>query len=69
VRAEAGAPFNHVLINRYRTGEDSMGLHADDEPELGASRPGVTTAVISDRELFRRLPPGLCATLLAVPVG
>ena len=29
------APFNHVLINRYRDGSDSIGLHADDEPELG----------------------------------
>jgi alkylated DNA repair dioxygenase AlkB len=29
------APFNHVLLNRYRGGEDSMGFHADDEPELG----------------------------------
>ena len=28
-------PFNHVLINRYRDGSDSIGLHADDEPELG----------------------------------
>jgi alkylated DNA repair dioxygenase AlkB len=28
-------PFNHVLANRYRSGDDSMGLHADDEPELG----------------------------------
>ena len=28
-------PFNHVLINRYRDGADSIGLHADDEPELG----------------------------------
>ena len=27
--------FNHVLINRYRDGKDSMGYHADDEPELG----------------------------------
>lgn len=35
VRARAGAPFNHVLANRYRDGGDSMGLHADDEPELG----------------------------------
>lgn len=31
----AGARFNHVLANRYRGGDDSMGLHADDEPELG----------------------------------
>ena len=27
--------FNHVLLNRYRDGSDSIGLHADDEPELG----------------------------------
>ncbi|MGH8053022.1 MAG: alpha-ketoglutarate-dependent dioxygenase AlkB family protein [Stenotrophomonas sp.] len=29
------APFNSVLINRYRDGRDSMGWHSDDEPELG----------------------------------
>lgn len=32
---EAGANFNSVLLNRYRHGKDSMGWHADDEPELG----------------------------------
>lgn len=31
----AHASFNSVLANLYRTGEDSMGWHADDEPELG----------------------------------
>lgn len=31
-----GAPFNSVLANLYRTGRDSVGWHADDEPELGA---------------------------------
>lgn len=30
---EAG--FNSVLLNFYRDGRDSMGFHADDEPELG----------------------------------
>jgi alkylated DNA repair dioxygenase AlkB len=35
VAAAAGASFNHVLVNRYRDGTDSMGFHADDEPELG----------------------------------
>lgn len=30
-----GAPFNAVLANLYRDGADSMGWHADDEPELG----------------------------------
>jgi alkylated DNA repair dioxygenase AlkB len=27
--------FNSVLANLYRDGQDSMGWHADDEPELG----------------------------------
>ena len=27
--------FNSVLLNLYRAGNDSMGWHADDEPELG----------------------------------
>jgi alkylated DNA repair dioxygenase AlkB len=35
VARETGIPFNHVLANRYRNGLDSIGLHADDEPELG----------------------------------
>ena len=35
VIAAAGAPLNSVLINHYRDGRDSMGWHADDEPELG----------------------------------
>lgn len=34
--AACGAPFNSVLINRYRDGRDYMGWHSDDEPELGA---------------------------------
>lgn len=29
-----GARFNSVLLNRYRIGLDSMGWHADKEPEL-----------------------------------
>ena len=44
VRDQAGVPFNHVLVNRYRSGDDSMGLHADDEPELG---PDPTVAIVS----------------------
>lgn len=35
VCAAAGVSFNHVLVNRYRDGRDSMGYHADDEAELG----------------------------------
>jgi alkylated DNA repair dioxygenase AlkB len=35
VRERAGLTFNHALVNRYRDGNDSMGFHADAEPELG----------------------------------
>jgi alkylated DNA repair dioxygenase AlkB len=31
----ANISFNSVLINLYRHGQDSMGWHSDDEPELG----------------------------------
>jgi alkylated DNA repair dioxygenase AlkB len=31
----AGEEFNSVLANLYRDGQDSMGWHSDDEPELG----------------------------------
>jgi alkylated DNA repair dioxygenase AlkB len=35
VEAATGQRFNSVLLNLYRDGADSMGFHADDEPELG----------------------------------
>ncbi|WP_020655228.1 alpha-ketoglutarate-dependent dioxygenase AlkB family protein [Massilia niastensis] len=30
-----GHDYNSVLLNYYRNGCDSMGMHSDDEPELG----------------------------------
>jgi alkylated DNA repair dioxygenase AlkB len=33
--SELSLRFNSVLVNCYRDGRDSMGWHADDEPELG----------------------------------
>lgn len=35
VEAATRRRFNSALINYYRDGEDSVGWHADDEPELG----------------------------------
>jgi alkylated DNA repair dioxygenase AlkB len=35
LRERLGIDFDSVLANRYRDGRDSMGWHADDEPELG----------------------------------
>lgn len=59
----ARAPFNHVLVNRYRDGADSIGLHADDEPELGPD-PIVATLSLGATRRFvlkprrARLGPG-----------
>lgn len=35
VESAARHRFNSVLLNLYRTGQDSMGWHSDNEPELG----------------------------------
>jgi alkylated DNA repair dioxygenase AlkB len=35
VEPPCGVEFNSVLLNRYRTGKDSVSWHADDEPEFG----------------------------------
>lgn len=35
VEAATGHGFNSVLLNYYRDERDSMGMHSDDEPELG----------------------------------
>ncbi len=44
VEAVAGCRFHAVLLNLYRTGDDRMGWHADDEPELD---PAATIASLS----------------------
>lgn len=35
VEAVSGESFNSVLLNYYRDHRDSMGMHSDNEPELG----------------------------------
>jgi alkylated DNA repair dioxygenase AlkB len=45
--ASEGCAFNSVLVNHYRDGRDSMGEHADNEPELGPSRDDIRIASIS----------------------
>lgn len=37
VESVTGHRYNSVLLNYYRDGRDSMGMHSDDEPELGAA--------------------------------
>jgi alkylated DNA repair dioxygenase AlkB len=51
----AGAPFNAVLLNLYRDGSDSMGLHADDEPELGTN-PVIASVSLGAERRFVLVP-------------
>ena len=44
--------FNSVLINLYRDGADSMGLHADNEPELGEQPIIASVSYGAEREII-----------------
>ncbi|MBA9079304.1 alpha-ketoglutarate-dependent dioxygenase AlkB family protein [Rufibacter quisquiliarum] len=46
-----GVPFNSVLLNLYRHGQDSMGWHSDDEPELGQN-PVIASVSVGAERLF-----------------
>lgn len=59
LEAATGARFNSVLLNFYRDGRDSMGWHADDEPELGPA-PVIASLSLGATRRFRLRPrPGL----------
>lgn len=47
VGARIGTAVNAVLANLYRGGQDGMGYHADDEPELGPRRDDIVVACVS----------------------
>jgi alkylated DNA repair dioxygenase AlkB len=61
-RAEAlaEARFNSALLNYYRDGRDSVGWHADAEPELGRNPVIASLSLGATRRFeFRRRPPAL----------
>lgn len=51
VEALCETPFNTVLLNYYRDHRDSMGFHADDEPELGPD-PAIASLSIGEARQF-----------------
>ena len=51
VEAATGHAFNSVLLNYYRNERDSMGLHSDDEPELGP-RPAIASLSFGEARTF-----------------
>lgn len=44
--------YNSVLLNLYRTGQDSMGWHSDDEAELG-EEPSIASLSFGGERRFR----------------
>ena len=52
VNAATRAALNSVLCNLYRDGTDSMGLHADNEPELG-DRPVIASLSLGATRRFQ----------------
>ena len=51
VEEVSGSRFNSVLANAYRDGNDSMGWHSDDEPELGR-RPMIASVSLGAERTF-----------------
>ncbi|MEE9446663.1 MAG: alpha-ketoglutarate-dependent dioxygenase AlkB [Arenicellales bacterium] len=46
-----GADYNCVLLNYYRDGQDTMGWHADDEPELGVQANIASLSLGANRDI------------------
>lgn len=55
LEVDFGVRFNSVLCNLYRDGRDTMGWHADDEPELGPS-PVIASLSLGAPRRFRIRP-------------
>jgi alkylated DNA repair dioxygenase AlkB len=51
VEALTGNEFNSVLLNYYRDQNDSMGMHSDDERELGP-QPAIASLSLGDERRF-----------------
>jgi len=65
VEAATNTCFNSVLLNHYRDGRDSMGWHADNEPELGPA-PAIASLSLGATRRFRLRP---AAGLAHPPLG
>ena len=71
VEALTGHPFNSVLLNYYRDQNDSMGMHSDDERELGC-QPAIASLSLGDERTFllrHKTRKDLKTVKLALPPG
>ncbi len=63
--------FNSVLLNYYRDQNDSMGMHSDDERELG-HQPAIASLSLGEERTFllkHKLRKDLKTVKLALPAG
>ena len=54
VNEASGTSFNGCLLNLYRHGEDRMGWHADDEPEIDQQQPIASLSLGATRDFCLR---------------
>ena len=52
IEEQAGAEFSSVLLNQYRTGQDSVNWHSDNEEELGRN-PIIGSVSFGETRIFQ----------------
>ncbi len=67
---ELDTPFNSVLANLYRSGQDAMGWHSDDEPALGP-QPVIASVSVGGarRFLLKHRQDGALKQAVTLPHG
>lgn len=71
VEALAEVEFNSVLLNYYRNQDDSMGMHSDDEHELG-TQPVIASLSLGEQRSFllkHKSRKELKTVKIALPTG
>lgn len=69
VEAAANHRFNSVLLNYYRDQTDSMGLHSDDEPELGPAPVIASVSLGAERALVLKSRVDAGARTVRLPLA
>ena len=57
-----GLKFNSVLLNKYNSGQNFIGMHSDDEPELGSNPDVCTISLGSTRSMIIQAKPSASAS-------
>ena len=70
IQTQTAHQYNSVLLNYYRDGHDTMGWHADDEPELG-HQPNIASLTLgAERDIFFKPKTGATKPIkLSLPSG